>query len=145
MQRDAAKARGVQAISLQKTSMPEPVVLIVSSDESVRQSLKAMTESAGLRATVFSSLQALLETEAPESRACLVFQSENYELDNPAQQKRLSAACARHPGIVIIERGYVATAVQALKAGIGDVVQKPYRDKELLERIEKVLEVNAHS
>jgi FixJ family two-component response regulator len=134
-----------QSISLQKAPMPEPIVLIVSPDGLVRQSLKALVESAGLRAAAFPTLQALLEAEAPQSRACLVFQPENNTLDDPGEQKRLIAACASQPGIVIIERGNVSKAVQALKSGIGDVVQKPYRDKELLEHIETVLEVNAHS
>jgi FixJ family two-component response regulator len=120
-------------------------VLIVSSDVLVRQSLKELVESAGLHATAFPTLQALLDTGQAESPGCLVFQPENNVLDDPAQQARLRAACAGRSAILITERGNVPTAVLALKAGIRDVVQKPYRDKELLDRIEKVLEVNAHS
>lgn len=123
--------------------MTEPIVLIVSEDAPVRQSIKALVESAGLQAVTFPTLQALLNAEQPESRGCLVFNPENNTLGDPAQQARLAAACVGRAGILIIERGNVPAAVQALKAGIVDVVQKPYRDNELLERIEKVLEGNS--
>ena len=125
--------------------MPESIVLIVSPDGLVRQSLKELVESTGLHVAAFPSLQALLYAEAPQSHACLVFQPESDTLEDPAQQERLTAACRERPGILIIERGNVPTAVLALKAGIREIIQKPYRDKELLEHIEKVLEVNAHS
>lgn len=123
--------------------MNEPVVSIVSEDAQFRQSVKALVESAGLPTATFPTLQALLDSQESESRGCLVFQPENNTLGDPEQQARLAAACAGRSGILIIERGNVPTTVLALKAGIRDVVQKPYRDMELLECIEKVLEGNA--
>ena len=120
--------------------MPESIVLIVSGNASVRQSLKELVESKGLHAAVFSTLQALLDSEVPQSRSCLVFQPENDTLDDPVQQARLTTACSGVRGVLITERGNVSMAVQALKAGIRDVVQKPYGDRDLLGLIEKVLE-----
>jgi len=125
--------------------MREPIVLIVSEDAPVRQAVKALVESAGLQAATFPTLQALLDSREPESRGCLVFHPENSALDDPLQQTRLAAACAGQHCILIIERGNVSMAVQALKAGIGDIVQKPYRDKELLERIVIALEGDVRS
>jgi FixJ family two-component response regulator len=121
--------------------MTEPIVLIVSEDAPVRQSIKALVESAGLLAAIFPTLQALLDAGQPKSRGCLVFYPGNNTLADPAQQACLATACAGRSGILIVERGNVPAAVHALKAGISDVVQKPYRDKELLERIARVLEV----
>jgi FixJ family two-component response regulator len=122
--------------------MTVPIVFIVGKDAQFRQSLQELVESAGLHAATFPTLQALLDGQKSESRGCLVFQPENNTLGDPAQLARLRAACTGRRGILIIERGNVPIAVVALKAGIQDVVQKPYRDKELLERIEKVLEDN---
>jgi FixJ family two-component response regulator len=122
--------------------MTVPVVFIIGKDAPFRQSVRALVESAGLQAAAFPTLQALLDSQESESRGCLVFQPENNTLNDPVEQARLRAACTGRRGILIIERGNVPTAVVALKAGIRDVVQKPYRDKELLERIEKVLEDN---
>jgi len=120
----------------------EPIVFIVSEDVQVRQSVKALVESAGLHAATFPTLQALLDADEPESRGCLVFCPRNGSLGEHAEQARLAAACAGRPGILITERGNVPAAVQALKVGIRDVVQKPYRDRDLLERILKALEAN---
>lgn len=119
------------------------IVFIVSEDAAVRQSVRALVESAGLQAATFPTLQALLDAEEPESRGCLVFYPRNNTLGDPAEQARLAAACAGRPGILIIDRGNVPMAVLGLKAGITDVVQKPYRDKDLLEHIVTVLEANA--
>jgi len=121
----------------------EPIVSIVSEDVQVRQSVKALVESAGLHAATFPTLQALLDADEPESRGCLVFYPQNNTLGDPVQQAGLAAVCAWRPGILITERGNVPAAVQALKAGIRDVVQKPYRERDLLEQILKVLEANA--
>ena len=123
--------------------MTESIVFIVSEDAPVCQSVKALVESAGLQAATFQTLQALLDAQEPESRGCLVFCPRNGTLGERAEQARLAAACAPRPGILITERGNVPMAVQALKAGIRDVVQKPYRDRYLLEQILKVLEANA--
>jgi FixJ family two-component response regulator len=125
--------------------MTGPIVFIVSEDAQFRQSAKALAESAGLQAVTFPTLQALLDAEEPESRGCLVFYPRNNTLGDPARQARLVAACAGRAGILIVERGNVPTTVHALKAGITDVVQKPFRDNDLLERLVKLLEVNALS
>ena len=123
--------------------MPDTVVFIVCEDAQFRQSVKQLVESVGLRTATFPTLQALLDAVESSSRGCLVFYPENNTLDDPAQQVRLAALCAGRSGILITERGNVSAAVQALKAGISDVVQKPYRDRDLLEQILKVLEANA--
>jgi len=123
--------------------MTGPIVFIVSEDATVRQSVRKLVESAGLQAETFPTLQALLDTKEPSSRGCLVFYPRNITLGDPAQQAWLTAACARRPGILITDRGNVPVAVQGLKAGIRDVVQKPYRDKDLVNQIRMALEVYA--
>ena len=123
--------------------MTKSIVFIVSEDAPVCQSVKALVESAGLQAATFQTLQALLDAQEPESRGCLVYCCpRNGTLGERAEQARLAAACAARPGILITERGNVPMAVQALKAGIRDVVLKPYRDTDLLEQILKALETN---
>ena len=120
--------------------MTEPIVFILSEDAQICQSIRALVESAGLRAFTFSTLRAFLDAVEPESRGCLVFYPGDDTLGDPERRAQLAAACAGRPGILIIERGNVPLAIQALKSGITEVVQKPYRDKDLLDCIEKVLE-----
>jgi FixJ family two-component response regulator len=118
-------------------------IAIVSVDAHFRQSTKELVKSAGLQVNTFPTLPALLDAEELQGCDCLVFHSEKNALNDPAQQAWLRAACAGRSGILITEPGNVRTAVQALKAGIREVVQKPYRDKELLQRILNALEANA--
>jgi FixJ family two-component response regulator len=121
----------------------ESTVFIVSEEVAFRQSVKMLVESAGLQAGTYATLQALSDTLEPDTHGCLVFYPGNNTLDDPAQQASLTAVCAGRPGILVTERGNVPMAVQALKAGIADVVQKPYRDNDLLERIVKALATHA--
>jgi len=125
-----------------KRGFPNSLVAIVSEDVQFRQSVKERVESAGLQAYTFPTLQALLDAEELQACGCLVLHSETNALNDPAQRSRLRLACTGRVGILVTEQGNVRTAVQALKSGIRDVVQKPYRDRELLERIVNALEAN---
>ena len=118
------------------------LVSIVSEDAQFRQSVKALVESAGLQANTFPTLQAMLDAEEPQSRGCLVFHSEENALNDPAQQERLRVACTGWLAILITERDNVRTAVQAMKAGVRSVVQKPYRDSELLGHIKTLVDTS---
>jgi FixJ family two-component response regulator len=118
------------------------LVSIVSEDAQFRKSVKALVESAGLQANTFPTLQAMLDTEEQQSRDCLVFHSEENALNDPAQQERLRVACIEWLAIVITERDNVRTAVQAMKAGVRSVVQKPYRDSELLDHIKTLVDTS---
>jgi FixJ family two-component response regulator len=120
--------------------MTESIVFIVSEDVLVRESVRTLIESTGLQVASFPALQALLDAKEPASRGCLVFYPQNNLLDEPVQQAILATVCAGRPGVLITERGNVSAAVQALKAGITTVVQKPYRDRDLLGCIVKMLE-----
>ena len=123
--------------------MEKPTVFVVSDDVAVRDSVKELVESAGLLAETFPSLQGFLEVEEPVSQGCLVFDAHSGDLSNAEQQALLAAACTGRPVLLLTERGDVPMAVCALKAGAQDVIQKPYRDNNLLDHIEKALEINA--
>jgi FixJ family two-component response regulator len=116
------------------------LVSIVSEDAQFRQSVKALVESAGLQANTFPTLRAMRDAEERQSRGCLVFHSEKNALNDPAQQERLRVACTGRLAILVTERDNVRTAVQAMKAGVRSVLQKPYRDSELLEHIKKLVD-----
>ena len=108
--------------------MGRPTVFVVSADSAVSDSVKDLLESAGLPAETFTSLQAFLNVTGSERRGCLVLDLHFDDLKDPAMQSRLTAAFARMPGILIIDRGDVSTAVRVVKAGAMDVVQKPGRE-----------------
>ena len=131
---------GLSRLNRRKRGGAVSLVSIVSEDALLRQSVKALVESAGLQANTFPTLQAMLDSEEAQSRGCLVFHSVENALNDPAQQKRLRVACTSCLAILVTERDNVRTAVQAMKAGVRSVVQEPYRDSELLEHIKTLVD-----
>ena len=119
-----------------------PTVFLVSADAVVRDAVKDLVESAGLHAELSPTLQAFLDAVELRHRGCLVFDAHSGDLDDPKQQAELAAASARMPVLVLINRGDIPTAVRTLKAGALEVVQKPYRDKNLLASINNALVVD---
>ena len=117
----------------------DPTAFVVSADAAVRDSVRALVESADLQAETFPSLQAFLDVE-PGRTGCLVFDANVSDLSDPERQTTLAAVCSRMPGIFLTDRGDVPMAVRALKLGAVDVVQKPYRDENLLGGIQRALE-----
>lgn len=115
--------------------MGTSTVFIVSKDAEVRDSIRELVESAGLQAEVFPTLQAFFRASVPGQGSCLVLDAHLGGLDDEESKARLAAACARMPGFLLTDRGDVAMAVRALKAGVVDVVQKPYKDSHLLKLI----------
>ena len=123
--------------------MEIPSVFVVSADAAVSDSVKDLVESAGLQAGIFTSLQAFLDAVGSEGRGCLVLDAQIRDLSDPEQQPKLAAACNRMPVLLIVDRGDVPAAVCAVKAGAMDIVQKPYRDENLLDSIATALQADA--
>jgi FixJ family two-component response regulator len=114
-------------------------VYIVSKDPAVRDSLAELAGSAGLRTEALPSVDAWLEIAGPESRGCLVLDIYPDDLVDPRRRARFAATCARIPVLVLTDRGDVTTAVQAIKQGAVDVLTKPVRGLNVLERIERAV------
>lgn len=123
--------------------MVTPVIFVVSDDAAVGDSIKDLVESAGLRAENFPSLRAFLDAVEPGRRGCLVFDAHVGDLRDRQRQTRLAVAYSRIPVILLTDRGDVAMAVHAVKTGARDVVEKPYRDKNLLDSINRVMQEDA--
>jgi len=103
-------------------------LFIVSADSAVRDSVRNLAESAGLQTETFTTLQMFLDAKSAKHRGCLVLDIYSGDLKDAESRARLAAACASLPAILVTDRGDVPTAVNAIKAGAVDVVQKPYGD-----------------
>ena len=118
-------------------------VFVVSEDVAVRDSVAELAESAGLRAETVPSLRVFLDAVQPGRRGCLVLDAQIGDLSDPERQERFAAACTRMPCLMMVDRGEVPMAVFAMKAGAFFVVQKPFRDKKLLDRIKDAAAADA--
>ena len=120
-------------------SMQEQMVFVVDDDEAVRDSIQELVESVGLEAEGYASALAFLDAFRPQRPGCLVLDVRMAEMSGLVLQARLNELEARIPVIVLTGHGDVPMAVQALRNGAVDFIQKPYREQALLDSINAAL------
>ncbi len=121
----------------------KPTVFIVDDDEPVRDSLKMLMRSVGLNAETFSGAAEFLEAYDPDRPGCLVLDIRMPGMSGMELQEKLNEVHAILPIIFITGHGDVPMAVKAIQYGAADFIQKPFRDQDLLDRINKAIEQDA--
>jgi two-component system, LuxR family, response regulator FixJ len=114
----------------------EGPVYVVDDDDAVRDSLALLLESAGLRVEAFAGAAEALARCREERPACVVTDVRMPEIDGLELQRRLAELHEQLPVIVITGHGDVPLAVQAMKAGAVDFIEKPFSDDVILSSIE---------
>jgi RNA polymerase sigma factor (sigma-70 family) len=120
-------------------SMQKQMVFVVDDDEAVRDSIQELVESVGLAAEGYASALAFLDAFRPQRPGCLVLDVRMAEMSGLVLQARLNELEARIPVIMLTGHGDVPMAVQALRNGAVDFIQKPYREQALLDSINAAL------
>ena len=116
------------------------LVFIVDDDASMRESLKNLIRSVGLRVEPFASAQDFLRSERPNVPGCLVLDVRLQGLSGLDLQKRMGDSDIEMPIIFISGHGDIPMTVQAMKAGAVEFLTKPFRDQDLLDAIQHALE-----
>ena len=117
-----------------------PSVFIVDDDEAVRSSLRLLIKSVGLIPTALGSAREFLEKYDPAQPGCLVLDVRMPEMSGLELQEQLNRQGAVIPVIFITGHGDVPMAVEAMQAGAFDFLQKPFRDQDLIDRIQRALQ-----
>ena len=117
-----------------------PSVFIVDDDEAVRSSLRLLIKSVGLIPTALGSAREFLEKYDPAQPGCLVLDVRMPQMSGLELQEHLNRHGAVIPVIFITGHGDVPMAVEAMQAGAFDFLQKPFRDQDLIDRIQRALE-----
>jgi len=119
-----------------------PIVHVVDDDEAVRRSLSFLLESAGFRVETHPSAVAFLHRPRIPPEGCIVTDVRMPEMDGLTLQQTLVARGIGLPVIVMTGHGDIPIAVQALKAGAVDFLEKPFDDELLIGAIRAALERN---
>ncbi len=114
-----------------------PRVYIVEDDEAVRESLQLMLESVGYKTKTFANANAFLDQHHSDMAGCLVLDIRMPGINGMELQRKLNERNSMLPVIFVTGHGDVPMAVEAMQQGALDFVQKPYREQELLEKIER--------
>ncbi len=117
----------------------EPLVYVVDDDEAVRDSLTLLLKAVGLASQTFSSAAQFLHSHDPEQHGCLVADIRMPGLSGLDLQDELNRRGAHIPLIFITGHGDVPMAVDAMKSGALDFIEKPFRDQDLLDRVQQAL------
>jgi FixJ family two-component response regulator len=118
----------------------DAVVFVVDDDAPMRESLKNLIRSVGLRVEAFASAQQFLLSKRPDVPGCLVLDVRLPGLSGLDLQKQMAEADMEIPIIFITGHGDIPMSVQAMKAGAVEFLTKPFRDQDLLDAIHQALE-----
>jgi FixJ family two-component response regulator len=117
----------------------QAVVLIVDDDQDVRESLQWLVESVGLRSMTYASADQFIREYPQDVHGCLILDVRLPGLSGLDLQEYLLKHHITIPIIVVSGHGDVPVAVQAMKQGALDFLEKPFSDQALLDRIRDAL------
>lgn len=127
----------------------KPIVHIVDDDDAVRDSLSLLLDSINITNCNYSSANTLLEslqnTDMSTLTGCVVMDVRMPGMSGMECQQKLTALNCTLPIIFITGHGDVPMAVEAMKRGALEFIQKPFREQELLDCIQKALLKNQQS
>lgn len=125
--------------------MASQVVHVIDDDVDVRQSLAFLLSTAGLAVRVHDSAVAFLKALPDAQQGCVLTDIRMPEMDGLELQRRLLEMKAGFPVIVMTGHGDVPMAVEAMKAGAVDFIEKPFDDETLLSAIRSALDSHARN
>ena len=114
-------------------------VFVVDDDAAVRDSLRWLVESANHPATAFADGDTFLNAFQPQGPGCVVTDVRMPGMDGLSLLKQTVQRSRMMPVIVITGHGDIQMAVEAMKDGAFDFVEKPFEEKDLLNIIEAAI------
>ena len=122
-----------------------PAVYVVDDDDGMRRALDALLSTVGYKTAVFSGPSEFLASFKADSPGCLVLDIRMPDMSGLELQRHLNRMGSMMPVIFITGHGDIPMAVQAMKEGAFEFIQKPFRDQDLLDRINHALKQDAEN
>jgi two-component system response regulator FixJ len=113
----------------------ESTVYVVDDDDGMRRALETLLNTVGFKTSVFSRPSEFLAKFDADAPGCLVLDIRMPEMSGLELQQYLNTIGSMLPVIFITGHGDVPMAVQAMKEGAFEFIQKPFRDQDLLDHI----------
>src|ERR1700694_525903 len=120
-----------------------PTVYVVDDDDGMRRALDALLSTVGYKTAAFSRPSEFFANYMPDAPGCLVLDIRMPDMSGLELQQHLNRMGSMLPVIFITGHGDVPMAVQAMKEGAFEFIQKPFRDQDLLDRINHALKQDA--
>ena len=121
----------------------QETVFIVDDDEGIREGLGLLLETVGQPYELYSSAIEFLDAYDPSKGGCLVLDIRMPRMSGLELQEKLNEQECLLPIIFITGHGDIPMAVDAMRRGALDFIRKPFREQDLLDRINEALEYDA--
>lgn len=118
---------------------PDAIVYVIDDDQGARDSLEFLLDCAGIRVRSFASADAFLLAWPPLSGACIVTDVRMPGTSGMELTEELKRRGATAPVVMITGHADVPLAIQAMKAGVSDFIEKPFDDELLLSAIRRAV------
>lgn len=113
----------------------DPIIFVVDDDYRMQEALSSLVEAMGFRVATFGSASEFLNTERPDSPACLILDLELPDINGLELQQELADRDSP-PVIFVTGHGDIPSSVRAMKAGAVEFLSKPFGEQELQSAIE---------
>src|SRR6267142_6588288 len=114
-------------------------VYVIDDDEAMRDSLNFLLDAAGFKVTLFETALSFLEALPRLDFGCVVSDIRMPGLDGIELLKRMKAGNSTFPIVIMTGHGDVPLAVEAMKLGAVDFLEKPFEDDRLIVMIDTAL------
>ncbi|MFH1341152.1 MAG: response regulator FixJ [Pseudomonadota bacterium] len=114
-------------------------IYVIDDDEAMRDSLNFLLDSAGFHVTLFESAQNFLDVLPGLEFGCVVSDVRMPGIDGIEMLKRMKAGQSTFPILIMTGHGDVPLAVEAMKLGAVDFLEKPFEDDRLIGMIEAAI------
>jgi FixJ family two-component response regulator len=121
---------------------PNPLIVVVDDDASLRCALIFLLESAGWRAISYASAEDFLDALDEHQTACLILDVRMPRMSGLELQRNLNERKINLPVIFLTGHADVTIAVQAMKFGACDFIEKPFKDQTLLDAVSQAVRRN---
>lgn len=119
-------------------------VYIVDDDHAIHASIRLTLERHGIASQSFLSGAAFLDAASELPIGCALLDVRMPDMDGLALQARMQAAGLPHPVVLLTGYGHVPDAVQAMRDGAIDFLQKPFRQAALLAALDRAFALAKH-
>jgi two-component system, chemotaxis family, CheB/CheR fusion protein len=126
-------------------SVARPVIFVVDDDRAVREAIRDVLEYEGRGVEAYSTCEAFIEAYQPGREGCLLIDAYLPGMSGLELLRWLGRSGHRLPAIMITGNSDVPMAVQAMKAGAWDFIEKPIGHRELLSSVENALAQSRNS
>ena len=128
---------------MENDALENSIVYVIDDDESARSSLEFLLDVAGVRVRSFASGDQFLKSSPPMKRACIITDVRMPGMGGVDLTRRVKDTDPSVPVIVITGHADVPMAIDAMRAGASDFIEKPFEENVIISAIRRALSEKA--